>query len=267
VFRATSLCDDARFLSLRGVPIRVCTITLAWQVFDGADVLVAANRDELLGRPSEPPRERDWEADVVAPVDGEAGGTWLGYNEHGVLVAVTNRWTGADTDGERSRGLLVRDALGCESAERAVRRVERELDSRTYEGFNLLAADSAAALLVEYDGLPRVRRLDPGTHVIVNVGADGDYEVPTRRAEVGRAQAENADAVLTALRPDPGEDGPDWLDRAATVLGDHDYGVCLHGEGFGTRSSSLVRLGNRRTYEFADGPPCETGYERVPDTV
>lgn len=245
----------------------MCTIALAWQVFDGSDVLLAANRDELHDRPSEPPRKRDWETAVVAPRDSEAGGTWLGYNEHGVLVAVTNRWTGDDVTGERSRGLLVRDALGCESAEAAIRFVERDLDARTYEGFNLLAADATAALLVEYDDTPRVRPLEPGVHVIVNVGADGSYDVPARRAEVGRQQAENADTLLTALRPEPGEGGPAWLDRAGQALGDHDFGVCIHGDGFGTRSSSLIRLGERRSYDFADGPPCETTYERVPDVV
>jgi len=243
----------------------VCTITLALWTFEDAPVLLAANRDEQFGRPAEQPRQRDWEATVVAPKDSEAGGTWLGYNEHGVLVAVTNRWTDRTLAGERSRGLLVRDALACESAERAVRLVERELDERSYEGFNLLVADETAALLVEYDGTRRVQTLTPGVHVVVNVGADGVYDVPERREDVGATQAANADAVLSALRPEPGEDSGSWLDRAGAVLGNHEYGVCIHGEGFGTRSSSLVRLGTATRYEFADGPPCETTYESVAD--
>jgi uncharacterized protein with NRDE domain len=244
----------------------MCTITLAWQSFEDAPVLLAANRDELFGRASEPPRRRDWEASVVAPKDGEADGTWLGYNEHGVLVALTNRWTDHDLTGERSRGLLVRDALACESAARATRLVERELDGRAYEGFNLLAVDESAALLVEYDGRRRVRTLRPGVHVVVNVGADGVYDVPDRRQEAGVTQATNADAVLSTLRPEPGGDGRSWLERAGAVLGDHEYGVCIHREGFGTRSSSLVQLGAQPRYEFADGPPCETDYEPVPES-
>jgi uncharacterized protein with NRDE domain len=247
----------------------VCTITLAWQVFADAPVLVAANRDERVDRPAEPPAVRDWETRAVAPLDSEAGGTWIGYNRHGVLVAITNRWTDHALSGDRSRGLLVRDTLRHESAEAAVRYVERELDARGYEGFNLVVADAAAAVLVEYDGRPHIRHLDPGVHVVVNVGADGAYALPDRRREVAAEQAESADAVRVALTPEPGEDSVAWLDRATGVISDHEYGVCVHGDGFGTRSSSLIRVGadGGVSYEFADGPPCRTPFEHVEGQV
>jgi len=83
-------------------------------------------------------------------------------------------------------------------------------------------------------------------------------------AERATEQAENARAVRTALTPEPGEDATAWTDRAATVLADHEFGVCIHENGYGTRSSSLVRLDDQGgTFHFADGPPCETAYERV----
>jgi len=245
----------------------VCTFAFAWQVFEDAPVVVAANRDELLDRASESPAVRDWERPVVAPRDGEAGGTWIGYNDAGVLVSVTNRWTDADLAGERSRGLLVRDALDHDSAEAAVRYVERELDEREYAGFNLVALDAAAALLVEYEEHRAVRNFDPGVHVVVNVGADGSYAIPGERQEEGERQAHSADRLREVLQPEPGEESHAWLDRAAGVISDHEYGVCVHGEGFGTRSSSLIRLGaDGATYEFAEGPPCESAYEPVDAT-
>ena len=246
----------------------MCTLALAWQVFEDAPVVVAANRDELLDRSSEPPAVRDWEATTVAPLDQEARGTWLGYNEHGVVVGITNRWLGRQMEGDRSRGLLVRDALGYESATDAIRFVERELDGQSYDGFNLLAADANAAILVEYDGGPAVRTLSPGIHVVVNVGADGVYDVPESREKAGLQQGENADAVRVALQPEPGETSTEWLDRAATVLGDHEYGVCIHQENFGTRSSSLIRMGSDGvTYQYADGPPCQTPFETVEEWI
>lgn len=242
----------------------MCTFTLAWQTFEDAPLVVAANRDEQFDRPTVPPARRDWEADVLAPMDERAGGTWLGYNEYGVLVALTNRWTDADLTAERSRGLLVRDVLSSETAEDAIRHVERELDERSYGGFNLVAADATAAILVEWGGLRRVRNFEPGVHVVVNVGADGDFTIPAHRSEYGEQQASNAEKVRTALQPDPGETSREWLDRAAGVISDHEYGVCVHGGGFGTRSSSLIRTTDERTtWRFADGPPCETSYEPV----
>ena len=246
----------------------MCTLTLAWQVFENAPVVVAANRDEYFDRPSESPQKRNWEAAVVAPRDRKAEGTWIGYNEHGVVVAITNRWTDAGVEGDRSRGLLVRDALAHESAESAIRYVERELDERTYEGFNLVAVDAAAALLVEWDGGRHVRNLDPGVHVVVNVGANGIYDIPPARQEDGRTQAENADVVRVALQPEPGEKADAWRNRAAEVVADHEYGVCIHGAAFGTRSSSLITVGEEGvSYAYADGPPCETDYEPVEEWV
>ena len=246
----------------------VCTLVLAWQVFADTPVAVAANRDEADGRPSRPPERIDGDPAVVAPVDEEAGGTWIGYNEHGVLVAVTNRWVDADLAGERSRGLLVRDALGHESAEDAARFVERAVREDEYQGFNLAIADASAAVLLEWDGQLSVRNLSPGVHVVVNVGADGDYAIPSHRPEVGEQQAANANAVRTALQPEPGERAGVWLDRAKDVISDHEYGVCIHRDGFGTRSSSLVSIGDEGTnYRFAEGPPCETAYRRVESQV
>jgi uncharacterized protein with NRDE domain len=243
----------------------VCTLVFAWQVFPGTPLVTAANRDELLERPSEQPTVIETDPAVVAPRDAEAGGTWAGVNEHGLLVAITNRWTDRDLPRERSRGLLVRDALREPSAEAATRFVEREVETRAYEGFNLVLADESAALYVEWDGQCRVRNFTPGVHIVVNVGADGAYHVPERRQDAGRHQADNADTVATELAPEPGEDAEAWLDRTRTVIADHDYGVCVHGDGFGTRSSSLLTVGQEGArYEYADGPPCRTEYEHVP---
>jgi len=241
----------------------VCTIVLAWQVFEETPVAFAANRDELLDRPSEPPERRQWGAGVVAPADAEAEGTWEGYNEHGLLVAVTNRWVDTDLAGERSRGLLVRDCLSHETAEDAARAVESAVREAEYAGFNLLLADESAAILLEWDGQLAVRTLRPGVHAVVNVGADGDYRIPQFRADAGKQQANNADRLREVMQVEPGESAGAWLDRAGETIADHDYGVCVHGDGFGTRSSSLIALGNGGRYEFADGPPCRTAYRSV----
>ncbi|MFB6154488.1 MAG: NRDE family protein [Haloferacaceae archaeon] len=249
----------------------MCTLTIAWQVFADAPVAVAANRDEALDRPSEPPTRVDADPVFVAPRDAEAGGTWIGYNEYGVFVGVTNRWRDVEGGGERSRGLLVRDALGAESAEDAARLVEREVARHRYDAFNLVVADANAAVFVQWNGHLAVRNLEPGVHVVVNVGAalggggfvEEDFFVPEARPEVGAEQAADARRVREALTAEPGESADEWLDRAASVLGDHQYGVCVHGDGYGTRSSSLVKLGAERRYEFAPGPPCQTAYETV----
>ena len=243
----------------------MCTLVFAWQVFPDTPVVAAANRDEAVDRPSSPPEVTGADPRVLAPRDEEASGTWIGVNEQGVFAAVTNRWTDHDREGERSRGLLVRDALSERSTEDAVRAVERELEARAYDWFNLLICDADAAVLLEWDGYLRVSNLAPGVHVVMNVGHDDDVEVSARRRDSGERQAESARLLRRDLAPEPRETAAEWLDRAGNALGDHDYGVCVHADGFGTRSSSLIALDGdgRGTYRYADGPPCETPYEAV----
>jgi uncharacterized protein with NRDE domain len=235
----------------------MCTLLLAWQVFD-APVVAAATRDEAHDRPAAPPERR---GPVVAPRDERAGGTWIGANDHGVFAALTNRWAGVD--GDRSRGLLVDDALGAASAEDAGRTVERSVEEASHGGFNLVVADDEAALAYEYDGTLSVSTLAPGVHVVVNVGVDGGFVVPENRREAAQRQADGARRALAALRPEPGETAAAWRSRARAVLADHDYGFCVHGDGFGTRSASLLTVGEGVDYRYADGPPCEAPFHPV----
>lgn len=241
----------------------MCTLTIASRVFPEAPIVVAANRDEAHDRPSAPPAVVDEDRGIVAPLDERAGGTWIGYNAEGVFAGVANRWVDGPA-GERSRGLLVRDALHAPNADAAIATVERQLAGTSYAGFNLLIADTGTAVLLEWDGRLRVTELEPGLHVVMNAGFDDRFDAMA--AGDGRAaeQAESAQRLRHALSPGE-ESTADWLDRAAERLGDHELGACVHRDGFGTRSSSLIAVGRdgSRTYRFADGPPCETAYRDV----
>lgn len=257
----------------------MCTLTFAWQRFD-AHLAVAANRDESLSRPASGPAVRGDSPWVFAPRDEKAGGTWIGYNEAGLFVALTNRWTRSVADGERSRGLLVRDALDRPDAATAVSFVREETDARRYEPFHLVVADADRALLVEHDRTRSVTDLAPGVYVVGNAGWCGvrtgpddatepqrttSFFVPGERLDAGREQARNDERVLDAIVEGAAgsADAEGWLDRAGAVLADHEYGVCVHRNGFGTKSSSLVRLGAERSWHYADGSPCEYDHEPV----
>ncbi|WP_137290163.1 NRDE family protein [Natronorubrum halophilum] len=243
----------------------MCTLTLAWRVFDDAPVAVAVNRDESLERDALPPDIYREDPLIVAPRDAEAGGTWIGYNEHGVFAGITNKWTDADLAGERSRGLLVADVLEAESAAAAAEVLEDATERDEYDGFYLVIADESAAYCYQWDGERSRIEFEPGVHVVVNVAVDETVDIPTIRSDAARVQADNARAVRETLSVSGGESVSAWLKRAGDVLGDHEYGVCVHGDGYGTRSSSLIALGaeGRGRYSFAPGPPCTTSYEPV----
>ena len=260
----------AGYLYTGGLLSVVCTLVIAWQVFPDTPLVVAANRDESNGRHSHAPSVYHDIPRTIAPRDARAGGTWIGYNDCGLFVGITNRWV--DRDGDRSRGQLVADCLEYGSTTAAARHVRRSIDSDQYAGFNLVVTDFERAVLFEFDGTLSVTEFDPGVHVVVNVGADGDFFEPTARPEVGRQQAATAERLRAVLAPASDESASEWLSRAGEALGDHEYDVCVHGDGFGTRSSSLIQLTSVDgrivdDYWFADGPPCRTAFRQVESSL
>src|SRR5262245_19088879 len=103
----------------------MCLLAILYRVCDDAPLVVGANREEYYARGGDPPRRLDG-LDAVAGVDPTHGGTWLGVNSRGVLVAVTNRPKTHVVASPRSRGLLARDLLRHNSAVEAASAAARE---------------------------------------------------------------------------------------------------------------------------------------------
>ena len=120
----------------------MCTIVLLRRPGDGWPLMLAANRDEMLTRAALPPG-RHWpdQPEVIAGQDLEAGGTWLGLNDRGLVAAISNRRGSlGPAPGMRSRGALPLKALAHDSAVRAAADLA-ELDVGLYRPFNLVIAD------------------------------------------------------------------------------------------------------------------------------
>ncbi|MFB6298708.1 MAG: NRDE family protein [Halobacteriales archaeon] len=245
----------------------MCTIIVAWQVFEGTPFVAAANRTEVYDRPAVGPRVLYEQPRIIGPQDQEAAGTWIGHNEAGLIAAVTNRWTDTPLAGERSRGLLTRDALTYESTAAAREFVVSQVDAYEFAGFNLLIADRTDALLFEWDGELTITPLSPGVSIVVNVGSTvgNGFDIPADRTAEGTAQATNTRQALEVVQPADGETPDEWLNRTIEVLRDHTYGFCIHSYVFGTRSSSIYLLSRDGTVEtrFADGSPCQTEFTTV----
>ncbi|MFB6132168.1 MAG: NRDE family protein [Halanaeroarchaeum sp.] len=243
----------------------MCTILLAFRQFEEAPVVVAANRDESAARPARPPRVVEGDPAILMPRDEREGGTWMGVNDRRLFAIVANLWTDDPLDGERSRGLLVRDVLAAESVDEARSIVRSSITADRYDGFALLVATPSSATAFRWDGRLRERDLDPGIHVDANVGIDGEYSIPPSRRTEGERRAESADRLRATLEPAANETARDWRRRAGNALGDHDSGACIHRERYHTVSSSLVEIDvdGRVDWQYADGPPCSTVFRGV----
>ncbi|MCI0459803.1 MAG: NRDE family protein [Gemmataceae bacterium] len=238
----------------------MCLLALFFRAVDDAPLIAGANREESYARPGEPPRLLDGPCRAAAGIDPTAGGTWLGVNEFGVLAAVTNRPRASVPAQPRSRGLLVRDLLGCPSAAAAQELATRELSSGRYAGCNIVVADSERAVVLHAAEWLRVQMLPPGLHVLANrdINQESDPRVGYSLWWLGQRNYARADDCVTALK------------ELCASCGGEGPPICLHGQGRGTVSSSILVLPRalaRGTYLHAQGSPDRTPYEDYSDLL
>ncbi len=234
----------------------MCTLAAAVGVSPSLPLVVAANRDERLARPAVPPflwPDAPGAPRAIAPRDEQAGGTWLGLNEHALFVGTTNRAGSPPDRSRRSRGALVADALRAPSAAALHERLAG-LDPRAYNPFHLLYADRASAHVTWSDGASLHREhLAPGLHVITeqSFGAGPDERSARVRELWEGLRGDLSPASLRALL---GRHVDDVL-----------ASVCVHADafGYGTRSSLIRTLGaswRETRLLWAEGKPCVTPF-------
>jgi uncharacterized protein with NRDE domain len=235
----------------------MCLVALFFRAIEDAPVVVGANREEIYTRPGEVPAVHEVSPGVRAVMgrDTLLGGTWLGVNQFGVLIAVTNRKKNPTPPAPRSRGLLARELLACSSAKDAVELASRELSTNPYAGCNFLCVDAERAVVVQAGEWLRVKPLPPGLHLLTNFDVNDGHDPRLQYAWAWLSERgyRRADDCLAALRELCGQDGRDGAPA-----------MCLRGKGKGTVSSSLIALRDSLVsgvYLHAQGPPDETPYE------
>ena len=247
----------------------MCTVVILRRPEHAWPLILAANRDEMLARPSASPG-RHWpdRPEIIAGLDRLSGGSWLGINDHGVVAAVLNRTGSLGPDAEkRSRGELVLDALDHADAADAADALAA-LNPAAYRSFNLIVADDRDAFwLAARRGARRIQAkpIPEGLSIVTSQDLN-DPAAPRVGAYLP--------LFTEASTPDPGAgDWSDWERLMASRMGDAHISaentMCVVTDhGYGTVSSSLVALprhapGATPIWRFADGRPGATPYESV----
>jgi hypothetical protein len=228
----------------------MCVLLLHHRVRTDFPVVLLANRDEAYDRPFDPPTVIDEERGIVAPRDRRAGGTWLGVNREGLVVAITNRIADptaaaeATHHGARSRGLLVLDALRAHDAVSARDAALGSIARERYEPFQLLLVDREAAFHVEPRG---ATALESGAHILSNLHEIDELRVPR------------------AGLPDPGETIDEAIARLEALARDDTpalpggHRILKRTDTRGTVCSAVLAIPAAHhdplVFRFADGPP------------
>lgn len=237
----------------------MCLLGVVFQMVPDCPVLIVANREEIYARPTAAPRIHEANEGHPAWLGGldlVAGGTWLGVNAFGLVVAVTNRPKRELPAGElRSRGWLCRRLLQAPDPQTAERYALRELKRLPFAGCNLVIAGRSQGMVIEAGEALIAKPLEPGVQLITN----GDLNAPDDR-RIARVRSELAAAVGLNLDA--------WLTLAVRLCGaraDHDLpAICLEKADRGTVSSTLLALPHRivdSRYLYAPGPPSRIPYD------
>lgn len=224
----------------------MCLILFEWRLHAGADLLLAANRDEFYERPTR--EAHAWEDDpaIFGGRDLEAGGTWMAFRADGRWAALTNyRAPGTDPPHPPSRGALVHSYLRHgEKPGAFVQSLAPE--GSIYAGFNLLVGDREELWYYSNRG-GAPQKLSPGRYGLSNHLLD----TPWPKVEKGKAmlaqlseaslpQEEEVFSMLADSSQPPDEALPEtgvgleWERRLGSLF--------IESERYGTRVSSFLRL-------------------------
>jgi uncharacterized protein with NRDE domain len=233
----------------------MCVLAIHYQAAKDAPILLAQNREEFLDRPTQAPRIQSGRPRVVCGIDRKAGGTWLGINQHGLLITVANRPKSTVPAEPRSRGLLCRELLGCQTAEEAAERAAEELRTGCYAGANYLCADAQFGALVSGGNRVRIVELTPGLHLLTNGNLDDPND----------SRQEFARRLLTLQRLDSAVAFLAVASRTFSRKTDRaGRGLIVSKEDYGTVSSTLLSLPEKTqnaVYQYAPGSPADHPYD------
>lgn len=249
----------------------MCSVVILWRPGHSWPLILGANRDEMSGRPWEPPG-RHWpdRANLVAGLDRLAGGSWLGLNDEGVVACIMNRMnTLGPQPGRRSRGELVLEALDHADASAAAKALQ-DLEPGAYRAFNMVVADNRDAFWLRNLGHAN------GWIDCWAVPAGVSMITAHDRNDTTGSGRQRRHLPLFEQAPPPDPEAGDWQ-AWETLLGSRDVDAggaatdamsFATADGFGTLSSSLIALpaigrSRRPIWRFAAGRPGDYPFEKI----
>ncbi len=231
-------------------------IAIQYQLVPEAPVLVAANRDERYDRPSASPSIQSGKPRILCGTDETAGGTWLGVNQNGLFVGVSNRRKVMPTFISRSRGLLCKDMLRAESARQAMNLCMEEVMTGKYNGANFICADSDGGWVVYAGDDVNAVEMREGLNIISNQDLNDPQDDRVQMARrLLTLQTLDSPVKFLAIASKVFARSPSPQGRPSIVMRQSEVG---------TVSSTLISLGQKprdAIFQFAPGAPDKHKYE------
>jgi uncharacterized protein with NRDE domain len=224
----------------------MCIALFSYKNTPGYRLILAANRDEFLARPTAP---LDWWSDnnrILAGRDIQDGGTWLGVSRKGSFGVLTNyRELPKMNESLKSRGEIIVRYLSADSMLPDFFRGLQERASH-FRGFSLLLGN-ASSLWYYSNRCDELLEVVPGIHGLSNHLLNSNWPKVERGkmlfAEVVQDTRFDRDSLFEILHdtaqpdkselPDTGV-GSEWEEKLGPIF--------ITSDNYGTRSSAILTI-------------------------
>lgn len=231
-------------------------LAIQYKLVPESPILVAANREEKFDKTCPTPSIQSGKPRILASVDGQTNGTYLGVNQTGMFCGLTSRRKMYVPTAPKSRSALCREMLKSNSARQAVDLALEELHGNQYEGANFVVADSESGWVIHAGNDVNVVQLQEGLSIVGQLDLDDPMD---ERAALARR-------LLTLQMLDS---PVKFLAVASKVFARRPVGagrpsMVVREPNFGTVSSTLISLGKKprdAIYQYSNGSPDEAKYE------
>ena len=234
----------------------MCLLVLSFQAHPDASVILGGNRDEQLHRQSDPPAILSTTPRVIGGRDRQAGGTWLGRNEHGMLAAITNFHDPLlpIPPEALSRGKLVLGILRQITPEAAADWIARQPLFR-YRPFNLLFGNREQFFYFSSQTFTAPQRLSPGRYVLSNTALNDRSWTKVAQTQDFFEQSKHLEGEVLIQHLQAFFCDPDVSGSGIPVGRLPRDSVFVELPGYGTVSGSMLTSGGRlgERYYFAEG--------------
>lgn len=224
----------------------MCLAVFAFQIDPQYPFILAANRDEFYGRPTQKLHRWETQPPIWAGKDLEQGGTWLGISDQGQFAFLTNfRDPSRLIEEPISRGLLVKEALLTDSIEDYLKTISQQAER--YNGYNLVVGN--AQQLFYYSNISNeILSLEPGLYGLSNHLLDTPWpKVLKVKQELQSilSQPRFSANQLFNIMHDPGRyQDSDLPDTGIGLDGERMLApIFIQSPNYGTRSTHVVLLG------------------------
>ena len=248
----------------------MCTLTILYKALRGYPIVALHNRYVKVGAVELTPRTIEASRRIYYPVDVASGGTWIGVNEDGLLVAVTNQDSHRIEEPGRSRGLLALDLLGMYSDAAEAKEHLMEPGIRgDYRWGNFVAMDGGSAWHVVWDRETECREIGEGAYAVSNLTPTAGMDRTERVEELlGNAERRRSRALELAENVVGPIDAA--IEAMKGIAGDHGGekglgSICYHDPSgrYMQSSSTLMAITDELTnslIHYCPGNPCQEDF-------